>query len=56
MVDQTVSVQPRGRLFKTAMSAGLVLGGTSVVALVLGWTAFLLWLVAEVVITIVRWL
>ena len=55
-MDQFVSVRPRGRLFKLARAAGLIVGGTSVAALLLGWTAFLLWLAAEIVIAIARWL
>ena len=55
-MDHVVSVQPTGGLSKASKVAGLILGGTSVVALMIGWIAFLLWLVAEVVIAIVHWL
>ena len=55
-MDHVVSVQPTGGLSKAAKVAGLILGGTSVVALMIGWIAFLLWLAAEIVITVVHWL
>ena len=55
-MTQMISVQPTGGLSKAAKVAGLILVGTSVVALLIGWTAFLLWLAAEIVITVVHWL
>lgn len=55
-MDQIVSVRPRDRLFKLAKAVGLILGGTSIVALLIGWTAFLLWLAAEIVVALVHWL
>ena len=55
-MDQIVSVRPRGRLLKLVRAVGLILGGTSVMALVIGWTAFLLWLTAEIVVAFVHWL
>lgn len=41
---------------KAVKVAGLAVAGTFVVALILGWVAFLLWLAAEVVIAVVHWL
>ena len=51
-----IAVRDRGGLPKTLKTAGLVLGGTFVAALVLSWTAFLLWLAAEIAIAVVHWL
>ncbi len=55
-MDRIVPVQPSGGLSKAAKVAGLILGGTVVAVLMIGWVAFLLWLGAETVITIVHWL
>ncbi len=55
-MDRIVPVQPSGGLSKAAKVAGLILVGTVVAALLMGWVAFLLWLGAEIVITIVHWL
>ncbi len=41
---------------KVAKVGGLIFGGTSVAALMIGWTAFLLWLTAEIVIAFLHWL
>lgn len=49
-MDQIVSVRPGGRLAEVAKVGELILGGTSVAALMIGWMAFLLWLVAKIVI------
>ena len=54
-MDQFVSIRPGERLFKLTKAIGLILGGTSVAALLLGWTAFLLWLAAQIVVAFVRW-
>lgn len=35
---------------------GLILAGTTVASLLIGWSAFLLWLAGEAVVTVVRWL
>ena len=55
-MDQTVVIRPDGGLAKAVKATGLVLGGTFVAALTIGWVAFLLWLIAEGVITVVHWL
>ncbi|MGI4765046.1 MAG: hypothetical protein ACRYGP_08270 [Janthinobacterium lividum] len=55
-MTQMISAQPTGGLSKAAKVMGLILGGTVVAALLLGWVAFLLWLGAEAVITVVHWL
>ncbi len=55
-MDRIVSVQPTDGLSKAAKVMGLILGGTVVAALLMGWVAFLLWLGAEAVITVVHWL
>ncbi len=55
-MDHIVPAQPTRGLSKAARMMVLVLGGTSVVALIIGWMAFLLWLAAEIVITVVHWL
>lgn len=51
-MDHNVSV-PRG-LPKALKVAGLILVGTVVAALLMGWLAFLLWLGAEAVIAVVH--
>ena len=56
MMTQIVSRQPTGGLSMAARSVGLVLGGTTIAALLIGWVALLLWLAAEAVITVVHWL
>ena len=55
-MDQIVSVRPRERMVKAAKVVGLILGGTSVIAFLIGWTAFLLWMTAQIVIAFVHWL
>ena len=55
-IDQCIITKHATGLSKAAKVAGLILGGISVVALLVGWIAFLLWLAAEIVITVVHWL
>ncbi len=55
-MDQIIPGQPRNGLSHAAKVAGLILGGTFIVALVIGWVAFLLWLAAEIVVAFVHWL
>ena len=55
-MDQIITSQPTSGVSKAAKVGGLILGGTFVLALVIGWIAFLLWLAAEIVITIAHWL
>lgn len=54
-MDQIVSVRSRGRSAEVAKVGGSIFGETSVAALTVGWTAFLLWLTAEIVIAFMRW-
>lgn len=56
MMDQVVPTQVNGALSKAIKVAGLVLAGTTLAALLIGWVAFLLWLVGEAVIAVVHWL
>lgn len=55
-MDQIASSRPKGRLSKAAKMAGLILGGTIAAALIIGWSAFLLWLAAKIVIAVAHWL
>lgn len=55
-VTQMTTTRDRGGLPKSLKTAGLILGGTFVASLMIGWIAFLLWLMAEGVIAIVSWL
>ena len=55
-MDQLVPTQVNGALSKTFRRVGLVLAGTALAAILIGWVAFLLWLTAEAVITVVHWL
>ncbi len=53
---QLVPTQVNGALSKTFRRVGLVLAGTALAAILIGWVAFLFWLTAEAVITVVHWL
>ncbi len=55
-MDQIVSRQPRGGLTRAVRVVGLVLSGTTMAALLIGWVALLLWLAGEAVITVAHWL
>lgn len=55
-MDQIVSVRPRERLVRAAKLVGSILGGTLVIAFLIGWTAFLLWMTAQIVVAFVHWL
>ena len=55
-MNQLVPGQPRNGVPKFLKLAGLILGGTVVAALLMGWVAFLLWLGAEAVMAVVQWL
>ena len=50
------TAQDRGGLPKALKTAGLILGGTVLASLTIGWAAFLLWLAAEIVMVVVHWL
>lgn len=53
---QTIVIRTPIGVAKAGKLAGLALAGTSVVALMIGWVSFLLWLFAEIVMSIVHWL
>lgn len=54
-MDQIVSVRLRGCSAQVAKVDGSIFGEASVAALTEGWTAFPLWLVAEIVLAFMRW-
>ena len=55
-MTETVSSQDRSGLLRVVRIAGLVLAGTALASLMIGWAALLLWLGAEAVITVVHWI
>ena len=55
-MTQTVLPRVNRALPRALKVAVLTLGGTLVAALLIGWVAFLLWLVAEAVSAVVHWL
>lgn len=54
--DAMTTTQDRGGTPKPLRIAGLILGGTVLASLTIGWVAFLLWLAAQIMIAIVHWL
>ena len=56
VMTQMTSDRGNRSLPRALKVAGLTLGGTVVAALLIGWAAFLLWVAAEAVITVVFWL
>lgn len=54
-MDQFVPIRPSKGSSKVLRVVGLVLAGTVLAALLVGWAAFLFWLAAEAAITLVHW-
>ena len=55
-MTETAPSQDRDSTSKAVRYGALVLAGTAVAALVIGWAAFLIWLAAETVMGVVHWL
>ncbi len=53
-MTQMTTVRDSGGLSKPVKIAGLILGGTLTASLMIGWIAFLIWLMAEGVIAILN--
>lgn len=55
-MNEAVSARPNRVPSKVYQIGGLVLGGTIMAVLTVAWAAFLVWLVAEGVMTVLHWL
>ena len=54
-MNHIVPIRAGHGVTKVARATAVVLIGTTVAALLIGWTAFLLWLIGSGVIAVVRW-